>query len=132
MGSADQPLEPEDLLAQDIEAARAGCAEALDRLFEACREYLWRVGAEAIDADLPPRVDASNLMRDSLLEARRDFAAFHGRTLEDLRGWLRQILLRNLAAAQREFGEAPARQLPCEERPGGDQARGEQPAADTP
>jgi RNA polymerase sigma-70 factor (ECF subfamily) len=71
-------------------------------------------GAE-LDPDLRPKVGASDLVQDSLVEAHRDFPRFRGRTRADLLAWLRRVLRHNLADARRRFREAASRQLRQEE-----------------
>jgi RNA polymerase sigma-70 factor (ECF subfamily) len=105
---------PDNLRAQ-LRAARGGAAEALIRLLEGCRPYLLLVANEELDSGLRPKVGASDLVQDSVVEARQDFAHFRGRTPADLLAWLRGILCHNLADARRRYQEAGGRQLCREE-----------------
>jgi RNA polymerase sigma-70 factor (ECF subfamily) len=84
---------PDLLLGQ----ARAGCAEALGRLLELYRNYLRLLARTQIDLALRVRLDPSDLVQETLLEAHRDFAQFAGTTEKELLAWLRRILVRNLA-----------------------------------
>src|SRR5229473_4224741 len=85
---------PERLLGQ----ARAGCTEALGRLLELYRNYLRLLARTQIDFALRVRLDPSDLVQETLLEAHRDFPQFLGTTeKEELVTWLRRILVRNLA-----------------------------------
>jgi RNA polymerase sigma-70 factor (ECF subfamily) len=104
-----------DDLRGQILAARGGAAEALTRLLEGCRPYLLLVANEELDSGLRPKVGASDLVQDRVLEARQGFARFRGRTLEELLAWLRGILRHNLADARRRYQEAARRQLRQEE-----------------
>jgi RNA polymerase sigma-70 factor (ECF subfamily) len=104
---------PDDLRGQ-ILAARVGAVEDLTQLLEGCRPYLLLVANEELDSCLRPKVGASDLVQESVLEARKDFARFRGGTPEDLLAWLRGILRHNLADARRRFQEAACRQL-CQE-----------------
>ena len=61
--------------------------------------------------DLQVRLDPSDLVQETLLEAHRDFRQFLGRTEAELTVWLRRILVRNLAdqlkhhqSQKRDFG----------------------------
>jgi RNA polymerase sigma-70 factor (ECF subfamily) len=105
---------PDDLRAQLL-AARGGAAGALDRLLEECRPYLLLVAQEGLDPGLRPKVGDSDLVQDSVIEARQDFARFRGRTPVALLAWLRGILCHNLADARRRYQEAACRQLRQEE-----------------
>ena len=104
----------EDLAGQ-IQAARKGSQEVLAWLLEKCRPYLLLVANDELDSALRPKVGASDLVQDSLLEARQDFPQFRGSTQEDLLAWLRSILCHNLADARRRFQGAARRRLLQEE-----------------
>jgi RNA polymerase sigma-70 factor (ECF subfamily) len=95
-----------DLLAR----ARAGDAGALDRLFELCRNYIGLVARAHVESRLRAKVDASDLVQQTLLEAYRDFGRFHGATEGEWLGWLRQILSHNAADFVRQFYKTDKRQ----------------------
>jgi RNA polymerase sigma-70 factor (ECF subfamily) len=84
---------PELLLQQ----ARAGDAGALGRLLELYRAYLRLLARTVMGGGVRLRLDPSDLVQETFLEAHRDFAQFVGRSERELLGWLRQILVRNLA-----------------------------------
>jgi RNA polymerase sigma-70 factor (ECF subfamily) len=84
---------PELLLAQ----ARAGEAAALGRLLELYRNYLRLQARALIGAGLRVRLDPSDLVQETFLEAHRDFPRFVGQSEGEVLAWLRQILVRNLA-----------------------------------
>src|SRR5690242_4317549 len=90
-------------------AARRGSPEAVAWLLEHCRPYLLLVANEELDADLRPKLGASDVVQQSVIEAQRDFARFEGATREDLLAWLRRILRHNLADARRYYREAARR-----------------------
>lgn len=96
---------------QQLLAARNGSAEALAWLLENCRPYLLLIANEELDVDLRPKLGASDLVQQSVIEAQRDFAGFRGNSHEDLVAWLRRILHYNLADARRHYREAQRRQL---------------------
>jgi RNA polymerase sigma-70 factor (ECF subfamily) len=89
----DQPSQPERLLTK----ARQGDGDCLGRLLELYRNYLYLVARTQIDLHLPARVDPSDLVQETFLEAFRDFGQFAGGTEAELLAWLRRILLHNLA-----------------------------------
>jgi RNA polymerase sigma-70 factor (ECF subfamily) len=94
MNSLQNPDDsPEHLLTQ----ARVGCTDALGRLLELYRNYLRLLARTQIDLTLRVRLDSSDLVQETLLEAFRDFRQFAGSTEKELVAWLRRILVRNLA-----------------------------------
>ena len=83
--------------AQRLAAARAGSREALGQVLQACRGYLLLLAERELDPDLQTKGGASDLVQETFLEAQKDFANFQGNSEGELRAWLRQILLHNLA-----------------------------------
>lgn len=109
------PSAPSSLLA----AARAGDGDALGRLLEDYRHYLRLLARSRVGRELRVRVDPSDLVQETLLEAQRDFGQFEGASGGELGVWLRQVLVRNLAdqakhhhSQKRDFGrEEPLESL---------------------
>jgi RNA polymerase sigma-70 factor (ECF subfamily) len=60
------------------------------------RGYLRLIAGLKIDPVLRGRIDPSNVVQQTLLEAHRDFATFRGAGDAQLAAWLRRILARNL------------------------------------
>jgi len=89
--------------------ARQGSIDALGRLLESCRNYLLLLANQQLRDDLQAKAGGSDLVQDTFLEAHRDFRAFHGRTEEELLGWLRRILLNNLGAFSRQYRDTKKR-----------------------
>jgi RNA polymerase sigma-70 factor (ECF subfamily) len=56
-----------------------------------------------IDRHLQGKVDPSDLVQETFLEAHRDFGQFVGATEAELVSWLRQILARNLTDLVRHY-----------------------------
>jgi len=77
--------------------ARAGDQDALGEVLEGYRQYLRLLAGSRVGKELRARFDPSDLVQETLLEAHRDFPQFQGENRAELAGWLRQILLRNLA-----------------------------------
>src|SRR5262245_16197374 len=75
--------------------------EAAD--LEHYRSYLRLLAQVRLDPRLRGKLDPSDMVQQTLLEAYQGLAAFRGRTAEEMAGWLRQILARNLANALRDF-----------------------------
>ena len=63
-----------------IRQARAGDAACRERLFGLCRSYLGIVARSQVESWLRAKVDASDLVQETMLEAFRDFERFERRT----------------------------------------------------
>jgi RNA polymerase sigma-70 factor, ECF subfamily len=94
-----------------LAAARAGSLEAMGQSLESCRRYLLTVASGQLDGDLMSKGGASDLVQETFLDAQRDFARFRGSSLEELRAWLRQILLYNVGAFTRRYRAAEMRSV---------------------
>jgi len=57
-----------------------------------------------LDERLRSKMDPSDVVQQTLLQAHRALKDFRGRTDAEMAAWLRQILARNLAHAARDFG----------------------------
>src|SRR4051812_44447569 len=73
---------------------------------EPFRAYLQALARARLDPRLQAKLDPSDLVQQTLLEAYKDRASFRGGTRDELCGWLRQILARTLANALRDFRRA--------------------------
>src|SRR6516162_4978697 len=91
-GSAD------DLLQQ----ARRGDLDALGRLLEAQRTALRRLAEGRLGERIEVRVDASDIIQQTFLEAHRSFQQFAGRDVRELAAWLQGILDHKVAGAVRD------------------------------
>jgi RNA polymerase sigma-70 factor (ECF subfamily) len=91
--------EPERLLSQ----ARGGDAAALGRLLELYRSYLLLLSRLQLDRRLHSKVDPTDVVQETFLEAARDFPQFQGASEGELVAWLRRILATNLANVVRSF-----------------------------
>jgi RNA polymerase sigma-70 factor (ECF subfamily) len=83
--------------------ARDGDDECRDQLFELCRSYLGFAARAQVESWLRVKVDASDLVQQTMLEAHRDFAKFQGSTEQEWLGWLRRILAHNVSDFIRHY-----------------------------
>ena len=89
------PSESESVLVDLLNRARGGDEAARDELFEKCRSYVGLVARTQVESWMRAKVDASDLVQQTLLEAHRGFARFQGQTEAEWLAWLRQILSHN-------------------------------------
>jgi RNA polymerase sigma-70 factor (ECF subfamily) len=80
-----------------IRRARAGDGPALGELLELYRNYLALLARYQVGRRLQRKMDDSDLIQETFLEAYRDFPQFRGNTEAELLSWLRRILASNLA-----------------------------------
>jgi RNA polymerase sigma-70 factor (ECF subfamily) len=91
--------DPEHLLQE----ARTGDAATLGHLLEMYRRYLALLARVQIGQRLQGKVDASDVVQETFLEAHRNFARFRGTTEGQLVCWLRQILAARLSDLLRRY-----------------------------
>ena len=85
----------ESVVVQLLQQAREGDEAARDELFAQCRNYVAIVARTQVESWMNAKVDASDLVQQTLLEAHRGFTGFRGETEAEWLGWLRQILSHN-------------------------------------
>jgi RNA polymerase sigma-70 factor (ECF subfamily) len=83
--------------------ARAGDADALGELLELHRNYLELLARLQLGRRLQSKVDATDLVQETFLDAHASFAEFRGTTEKELVAWLRQVLAYNLASLLRRY-----------------------------
>jgi len=89
----------------DMSSSRAGLLNQvrnsdparLGSLLELYRNYLSLLATGQLDRKLRGRVSASDLVQETMMEAHRDFHQFRGQSEAEFIGWLRRILVNNLA-----------------------------------
>jgi RNA polymerase sigma-70 factor (ECF subfamily) len=84
---------PDQLIAE----ARGGKRDSLGKLLDLYRNYLRILARTQIDLHLQSKASPSDLVQETFLHACRNFQQFRGISEKELLGWLRKILLHNLA-----------------------------------
>jgi RNA polymerase sigma-70 factor (ECF subfamily) len=69
------------------------------------------VANQELDASVIPKESVSDVVQDTFLEAQRGFASFRGATPEELKGWLRQILRRQIVDLRRRYRQSKKRSI---------------------
>ncbi|SFI57871.1 sigma-70 family RNA polymerase sigma factor [Planctomicrobium piriforme] len=99
-----------------LEQARDGDVAARDQLFQSCRNYVAVIARAQVESWMRAKVDASDLVQQTMLEAHRGFDEFKGCNEAEWLAWLKQILghntqdfIRRYRTAKRQAGlEVPA------------------------
>ena len=94
----DETPTPSKLLDQ----ARRGDRDALGRLLAGQRAGLHRLAEGQLEGRIAVRVDASDVLQQTFLEAYRCFPQFAGRDVREFGAWLRGILDHKVAGAIRD------------------------------
>jgi RNA polymerase sigma-70 factor (ECF subfamily) len=111
--AGNPPADP--ALARLIERARGGEAEAVTDVLERYRAYLRSIASRHLGSPLARRMDASDLVQQTFLEAHRQLDVLFACDEPQLRAALRHILRCNLANAIRDHLYAGKRQAGREE-----------------
>jgi len=98
-----------------LDKARQGVPDALGRLLELYRGYLRLLLRLQIGRRLRSKVDDSDLIQETFLEAHRQFERFRGQSEGELVNWLREILATRLAAVIRHYFKTQRRDLRLEQ-----------------
>jgi RNA polymerase sigma-70 factor (ECF subfamily) len=97
-----------------LTAARRGDDRALGTLLDQFRNYLGLLARLEIGSRLQAKLDASDLVQETFLQAHRAFQQFRGDTEAELLAWLRRILASRLSKAVRRFHGTKRRALDLE------------------
>ena len=108
--AADMSASDSEELAQQIQT------QELSKKLEKWRPYLLRIAVDELDSQLRPKVAASDLVQQTLIQAHNHIGQFRGETEEVFKRWLRQILINQLADAADRYHVAAKRRLSAEIR----------------
>lgn len=107
-----------DRFSELLELARGGDAAALGKVLESYRVILGMLAAEELATDLQAKVDASDLVQKTFLDAQQGFHQFEGKSPRELQAWLEKMLHHNLMDCgkfwRRAEKRAIAREIPLE------------------
>jgi RNA polymerase sigma-70 factor, ECF subfamily len=94
-----------------IQAARDGDDVALNEIWRQLRSYLLIFADQRLDEGLKGKLDASDVVQQSLLEAHRDFREFRGESESELKSWISRLVVHNLTDAGRRFRQSQQRSV---------------------
>lgn len=94
-----------------IQGAQQGDDECREELFTLCRDYLGLMARAQIESCIRAKVDASDLVQQTLLEAYRDFDHFTGESSKEWIAWLKRILTHNATDYIRRYRLSKKRQV---------------------
>jgi RNA polymerase sigma-70 factor (ECF subfamily) len=91
--------------------AKTGDKVAAENLFAQFRGYLLLIANQEVGQDLQGKFGASDFVQETMLIAYRMFPQFRGETVEELKGWLRQILRNDLHRVRTKFSKSRKREI---------------------
>jgi RNA polymerase sigma-70 factor (ECF subfamily) len=100
---------------QMIQEAKKGGDAVLGSLLELYRNYLRLLARIEIGRRLQGKLDASDLVQETFLEAHRNFARFQGTEEPQFVSWLRQILAARVANLVRHYFGTQGRNVRLEQ-----------------
>jgi RNA polymerase sigma-70 factor (ECF subfamily) len=103
-------------IAETIRHARDGDEECLGILLASYERYLKLLADVQLGHTLRCKVDASDIVQETFLEAHRGIGRFEGTTGEQLITWLKAILAARLANTMRHYLGTQARDIRFEDR----------------
>lgn len=86
--------------------ARKGDEAARNELLEGCRNYVKLMARSQVETWMNAKVDASDLVQQTLLEAYQGLASFEGDSEAEWYAWIKQILAHNTQDFIRQFRTA--------------------------
>jgi RNA polymerase sigma-70 factor (ECF subfamily) len=100
---------------QAILQAKAGDEAALGPLLELYRNYLRLLARIEVGRRLQGKLDASDIVQETFLEAHRNFGGFRGTAEPQFVAWLRQILAAKVANLVRHYFGTQQRDIRLEQ-----------------
>lgn len=109
-----------------FDAVRSGDPSQLEQLLAVYRPVLWQLAENLVPDALRARLDASDLVQDTLYRGATQFDQFQGTTEAEFSAWLKQILqnlvidsVRHHSSGKRDFRKEV---MPGDSLPGHDQS----------
>ena len=109
--STESAHRPPAAFSGQLAAIHEGCDLTLGEMLESCRVYLLWVANKEVPGDVRQKFAPSDVVQETFMEAKVGIDRFRGRSPEQFRGWLRGILLNNVADVARRYRDTHKRQL---------------------
>lgn len=91
--------------------AKSGSSAEFSLLMEEYREYLHLIADNELDRNMLPKASASDMVQNTFAEAQEGIGSFNGKTPREFKGWLRQILIRQITDFRRSFKRSKKRDI---------------------
>lgn len=105
-------------VAESIRLAKQGEEESLGELLAAHEQYLKLLASVQLGRSLRCKVDPSDIVQETFLEAHRAIRSFEGTEAKQLLAWLKKILAARLANTMRHYLGTRRRDIRLETRIG--------------
>ncbi len=86
-----------------LQSARQGDDAALNQIWQELRTYLLIIANQRLDVGLRGKMDASDVVQQSLMDAHKGFDEFRGQTEGEIKAWVCKLVIHNLVDAGRRF-----------------------------
>jgi RNA polymerase sigma-70 factor, ECF subfamily len=86
-----------------LQSARQGDDSALNQIWQELRTYLLIIANQRLDAGLRGKMDASDVVQQSLMDAHKGFDEFRGQSEGEIKAWVCKLVIHNLVDAGRRF-----------------------------
>ena len=86
-----------------LKQAQDGDGEARGQLMSQLQKYLAFVAHHQVDPKLQAKMGPSDIVQQSMLQAVENLEQFRGKTVDEFRGWLRQILVNEARQMKRNY-----------------------------
>ncbi|MBL8870089.1 MAG: sigma-70 family RNA polymerase sigma factor [Planctomycetaceae bacterium] len=96
--------------------AKKGERQAIGQLLEHFRSYLKLIASHEIGSKLGAKLDASDVVQDTFLDAHRYFENFQGESVTQFTAWLRSVMAGVMANYMRRYLGTKARDIRLEKQ----------------
>lgn len=106
----------DEQLIELLQQARELQPVAVSKIIDEYRNYLLLVANSEMNPALQAKIGASDMVQQSLLAIHQNLPKFRGQSVQEFKGWIRQILLNDIRNAHRHYAGTQQRQIDREIR----------------